>query len=79
MDERNELKGALWLKESEKAGKYMGGNVQIDGKEYFINVFKNRHKEKETHPDYNVLLKPKDGQSAPAAQVQEVFKDDVPF
>lgn len=76
IDERNELKGALWLKESEKAGKYMGGNVQIDGKEYFINVFKNRHKEKETQPDYNVLLKAKDGTQAAA---QQVFQDDVPF
>lgn len=75
-DERNELKGAAWLKESEAAGKYMSGKVQINGAEYFINIFRNKHKTEDKHPDCNILLKPKGGQ---ASVVQETFSDDVPF
>jgi hypothetical protein len=76
-DARDELKGAAWQKHSEAAGTYYSGKVTVNGTEYFINIFRNKHKEEgDRKPDLNILLKPKDGD---VAKAQEVFTSDIPF
>ena len=72
--------GALWLKDGKK-GKFMSGQIELDGKKISVLVFKN-NKTKPTHPDYQIVLaedrgqRPQQYQSGP-----EPFEDDseVPF
>ena len=50
----NKNMGALWLKTSDNGKKYMSGVVEIDGVKHQIVVFKNDHKNADTHPDYKI-------------------------
>ena len=47
--------GALWLKNG-KSGKFMSGEVEIDGRKYQILVFKNNYKDSDNKPDYIIHL-----------------------
>ena len=43
--------GALWLKQGKK-GKFMSGEIEIDGVTHKLTVFKNDYKKEDKHPDY---------------------------
>lgn len=58
----NKNNGAGWIKQG-KNGKYISCQIEIDGKKYNFSIFKNNYKQKENHPDYNILLNQK--QSTP--------------
>ena len=46
--------GALWVKES-PSQKYMSGHfTDQDGNRVRVVIFTNKHKKKDTHPDYRV-------------------------
>ena len=90
-EKRNKI-GALWLKESKTTGiKYMSGEVEIDGVKHNIAVFKNKHKEQKTHPDYIILpqtdyKKPAPKKEHPAVTAiketfggEDIAEDDIPF
>jgi uncharacterized protein (DUF736 family) len=66
--------GALWLKDKANGGKYLTGNIEIDGVKHKIVVFKNDFKKDgEKTPDYRIF---------PARQQESdgrSFNDDVPF
>jgi len=53
MENEDQL-GALWIKQSAN-GPYMSGNIEIDGKKINIVCFKNKYKEEDRHPDWQIL------------------------
>lgn len=55
----NEIKTGLWIKESKKGTKYFSGSLKLDGKEYYLTMFKN-NKNNEKQPDYNLILRSKE-------------------
>jgi hypothetical protein len=79
--------GALWAKDS-GGNKFLSGEIEIDGKKTRIVIFKNNRKEKETHPDYNILLSDKQGGGSSSGSSSEPDttkkkateeEDDLPF
>lgn len=48
--------GGLWQKEKDDRT-YLSGQLEIDGKKINILIFPNDRKEKEAHPDFNVMAK----------------------
>lgn len=51
----NEL-GAIWLKTSQKGTKYYSGKIVIDGREIYINMFKNTKKTPGSNlPDWRIV------------------------
>ena len=73
--------GALWLKNG-KSGKFMSGEVEIDGRKYQILVFKNNYKDSDNKPDYIIHL-PDDIDGGvhgkePERNYQKEDKDDIP-
>lgn len=55
----NEIRTGLWIKDSKKGTKYMSGTLKLDGKEYYLTMFKN-NKNNEKQPDYNLILRSKE-------------------
>lgn len=57
--EKSELQkrkiGALWVHDG-KNGKFLGGELEFDGKKTRIVIFKNRSKKEEKYPDYEIFL-----------------------
>lgn len=81
MNNDDKIRTGLWKNEEGKPAGY-SGKVEIDGKEYFVNLYKNERKETDRHPDLNLVLKPKTGgRSAPQRQEPKAdFSDsDIPF
>ena len=60
--------GALWLKDGKK-GKFMSGEIEINGVKTKILVFKNS-KQKDTHPDYQIQMPLDDNQDQPQQPAQ---------
>ena len=69
---REDELGALWLKRKADGEPYFTGSISLDGgaTKVGVVVFKNRHKNAETHPDYRIL------KSKPKAAPKP---DDYPF
>jgi hypothetical protein len=57
--------GALWEKKSDKCGEFMSGNINIDGLDRKIVVFRNQYKGKnDTRPDWIInIIASKDEQN----------------
>ena len=76
--------GAFWLKESEAAGKFMSGQIDVPvpiiiGPDDRLMLFRNKS-ESENSPDYDLMVAP----SLPKAENAESSldgsdNDDVPF
>jgi hypothetical protein len=85
-DNTNKL--SLWIKENDK-GKYLGGSINVEGVEYFIDVYKQENKASDRAPDYWGKVKRKNVQSQanapivprqPSAEGRRVdLDDDIPF
>lgn len=77
MSDDNRIRTGLW--KSDKGG--YSGKVQItEPGEYWVNLYKNDRKTADTHPDLNLVLKPKDGARASAPrQASAEPEDDLPF
>ena len=50
----------LWKKTSKSWLTYLNWTLTVDGKEYYMSVFKNTNKTTDRHPDWNLVLTPKD-------------------
>ena len=46
--------GALWVKESPSQKYFSGHFTDQDGNRVKVVIFTNKHKKKETHPDYRI-------------------------
>lgn len=63
--------GALWKREG-ASQKYLTGKVVLDGVEKKIVVFSNKHKTKDSQPDFRIYLsKEMDSNSSEKKQVSE--------
>lgn len=67
MNERKN-NAAMWIKQDKNGNSYFNLSVEVDGKKYRFNVFKNNKKENDKHPDFK-------GQES----VAQMKKDDLPF
>ena len=77
--------GALWIREG-KSGKFMGGNIEIDEREYSIMIFKNNRKENEDQPDYRIVMPDDVDNGVHGKEPQRNYQreeepddDDIPF
>jgi hypothetical protein len=79
-DNTNKL--SLWIKENDK-GKYLGGSVNVEGVEYFIDVYKQENKASDRAPDYWGKVKRKNVQGnapiVPRQPPKETLDDEIPF
>ena len=74
----NELKGGFWTKTAASGLQYWSGSITVEGKEYWMNLFRNERKEKgDNKPVMNLQLKPKEDQAAPTTPPQQ--ENDIPF
>lgn len=49
-----EERGALWKKQGAK-GEFFAGTVTVNGEKINIVIFKNKRKNKDTHPDFFIF------------------------
>ena len=79
----NNMRGAGWTEKNPASERHpiMKGNATIDGKEYWISIFKNKNDHPKS-PDVDFSFQVKD---APVAKPQqnsdnnETFDDNIPF
>ena len=75
--------GALWLKETKDGKKYMSGVLEDIRGEIRIAVFRNDRKEKDSHPDYQIVLSEERKERSESDQVADstdaVDLSDIPF
>jgi len=71
----NTNKGALWVKESKKWLKYLGGGLDVEWTEYRVSVFKNSNKKSANAPEYNILLTKKEEKK----KMENIENSDLPF
>jgi uncharacterized protein (DUF736 family) len=75
--------GALWLKETKDGKKYMSGVLEDLRGDIRIAVFKNDRKEKDNHPDYQIVLSEERKERSESEQTAEstdaVDLSDIPF
>jgi hypothetical protein len=66
------IRTGLWEKDSDR-GSYYSGKIEIGGREYWVNLYKNDRKETDSQPDLNLQLKPKEsnGQRPQQRQVPQ--------
>lgn len=75
------IRTGLWKKEGDRGG-YYSGKIEIDGRSFYVNLYRNDRKTEEKHPDLNLQLKPKEAQApkpAKTAPPKPDFSDDLPF
>lgn len=70
----NTNKGAVWLKTSKNGLKYMSGNINVNGVEHDIAIFKNDKKGNDKAPDYRLNITLKDGQAVEPSQAEVLNK-----
>jgi len=69
--------GALWVRETQDGKKFVSGLIETLNGDVQIAVFKNDKKEKENHPDYNIVLSER---QKPTPQVEGVpGPEEIPF
>ena len=61
--------GALWVKESPSQKYFSGHFTDPDGNRVKVVIFTNKHKKKETHPDYRVYKSAEAGGPSQAVAV----------
>lgn len=66
--------GGLWLNESKAGEKYFSGSFGIGAR---ILIFKNKNKESDNHPDYNMYIVPNEKREETNQDIPD--EDDVPF
>lgn len=66
----------LWKNKSKNWLNYLGWSIEVDWVEYWVNIFKNTSKSKDTHPDYNLTLNPKNPK---LVDDDEDTMEEVPF
>ena len=75
--------GALWLKETKDGKKYMSGVLEDIRGEIRIAVFRNDRKEKDNHPDYQIVLSEERKERSESDQTVDsadaVDLSDIPF
>ena len=52
----DEIRIALWVRESKKGTKYFSGLTKIENKEYIVTIFKNNKKNSDKSPEYTGKL-----------------------
>ena len=63
--------GAVWIKPTRNGGKMLSGKVEINGKSYAINLFKNSYKEEGSQqPDYKIS-RPDDDNGTPVKEFKK--------
>jgi len=76
-------RGAVWKngRRSSEKHPHFTGNCDIDGEEYFINVWKNDVSDNPKKPLLSLSFKKKDDQPKQAAPTQKFdnFDEDIPF
>ena len=82
MPKKEDEIGALWKNKTKSGDTYLKGTIEFGDQKFKIAVFKNNYKQKESHPDYRVLLSGNPIDKA-AAQIfsatDDGIKDDIPF
>ena len=75
----NTNRGAIFKnKRKEKATHPdLGGELNVDGKDYYLNVWKQTSKNGE--PYYSVSVKPKEPKVAKGEQSSQVVEEEIPF
>lgn len=69
----NDRIGALWEK-SGRNGVFFAGEIELNGEKTKIVVFPNSKKEKETQPDWNILIsKPLE------SKTEHINPEEIPF
>lgn len=75
--------GALWLKETKDGKKYMSGVLEDIRGEIRIAVFRNDRKEKDNHPDYQIVISEERKERSESDQTVDsadtVDLSDIPF
>jgi len=61
------IKTGLWKRDGNN-GYYYSGKIEVNGQEFWVNLYKNDRKTQESHPDLNLQLKPKENSGKKAAQ-----------
>lgn len=96
MSDDNKIRTGLWKKDGQNGGPpYYGGKIEIGGQEFWVNLYKNDRKTEDTHPDLNLVLKPKESRGGgstprnagpqrlargqPQQQSSEFDDDGIPF
>jgi len=68
--------GALWKRES-ATQKYLTGKLKVDGVEKNVVIFSNKHKQKDTHPDFRVYLSRDRQADTPVAEGSEESNEEL--
>ena len=57
----------------------VSGSIAWDGVEFWVNIYKNDHADKDTSPQFNMVFKPKNQEAQTAARDPADDPDDIPF
>ncbi len=78
----NNMRGGLWKHEQRHdQDMVLKGDCEIDGKKYWVNVFRNKS-DHERSPAFDLKLKAKDApveKSQQKSDTSETFEEDIPF
>ena len=71
--------GALWVKDSKSGQKFFSGEIEINGIKNNIIIFKNKYRENDKQPGYNIFLGDESRPQQKPEPQQKSFEDDIPF